>query len=72
MTRVEQKRIAREEMINELIEIDVLRFTDEDCCNGFYLQEKLRTIFRNGYMGYEEYSNQKLKEILNDKRGVTK
>ena len=58
--------MTREKMINELIEIDVLRFTDEDC--GFHLQEKLRTIFRDGHMGYKEYSNQKLKWLLDGMR----
>jgi len=39
--------MSREEMINELVEIDVLRFTDEH--DWAYLQEKLRTIFRRTY-----------------------
>tara|TARA_R100001443_G_scaffold487_6_gene2046 strand:- start:20267 stop:20455 length:189 start_codon:yes stop_codon:yes gene_type:complete len=53
---------TREEMINQLVEIDVLRFTDE--YDLFYLQEKLRTIFRDGHIGYEEYSNEALKELI--------
>jgi hypothetical protein len=57
--------MSREEMINELVEIDVLRFTDEH--DWAYLQEKLRTIFRDGHIGYEEYSNEALKNLLEEK-----
>tara|TARA_Y100000004_G_scaffold197326_1_gene271126 strand:- start:2143 stop:2319 length:177 start_codon:yes stop_codon:yes gene_type:complete len=55
----------REKIINELVEIDVLRFTDEN--DLFYLQEKLRTIFRDGQTGYEEYSNAELKNLIKEK-----
>ena len=52
----------REEMINELVELDVLRFTDEH--DWAHLQEKLRTIFRKGHKGYEEHTNEELKELI--------
>ena len=58
--------MSREEMINELVEIDVLRFTDEH--DWAYLQEKLRTIFREGHIGYEEYTNEGLKELTNKEK----
>lgn len=54
--------MSREEMINELVEIDVLRFTDEH--DWAYLQEKLRTIFRKGHTGYEEHTNEELKQLI--------
>ena len=54
--------MTREEMIDEIVEINVIRFTDEfDLC---YLQEKLRTIFREGYVGYKEHTTEELKELL--------
>mgnify|MGYP003130236801 FL=1 len=58
----------RKEMINELVEIDVIRFTDEN--DLFYLQEKLRTIFRNGHIGYKEYSNEELKNLIDARGGI--
>ena len=56
----------REKIIYELVEIDVLRFTDEH--DWAYLQEKLRTIFRKGHTGYEEHTNEELKELINKER----
>jgi homoserine trans-succinylase len=57
----------RWEMINELVELDVLRFTDEH--DWAYLQEKLRKIFRKGHTGYAEYTNEGLKDLIEQKRG---
>ena len=52
----------REEMIKEIVDILVIRFTDEH--DWAYLQEKLRTIFRKGHKGYEEHTNEELKELI--------
>ena len=54
--------MTREEMIDEIVEINMIRFIDEN--DMFFIQEKLRTIIREGYIGYEEYTTEKLKEEL--------
>ena len=54
--------MTREEMIDEIVEIYVIRYTDEN--DMFFIQEKLRTIFREGYVGYKEYTTWDLKEEL--------
>ena len=54
--------MTRKEMIDEIVEIYVIRYTDEN--DMFFIQEKLRTIFREGYVGYKEHTTEELKELL--------